>query len=44
MMRKLLTAAVMFAVAGISAGTLKFECSVNSKDAIFKAGKRSFLP
>ena len=40
MMRKLLIAAVMFAVAGISAGTLKFECSVNSRDAIFKAGEK----
>ena len=40
MLKKLLTVAVMLGVLGISAGTLKFECSVNSKNAIFKAGEK----
>ena len=35
MMKKLLIAVAMLGVLSISAGTLRFECSVNSKDAIF---------
>ncbi len=39
-MKKILTAAVMLSVLNIFAGTLKFECSADRKDAIYKAGEK----
>ena len=39
-MKKILTATVMLSVLNIFAGTLKFECSVNRENAIYKAGEK----
>lgn len=39
-MKKILTATVMLCVLNIFAGTLKFECSVNRENAIYKAGEK----
>ena len=38
--KNLLTAAAVLCVLCISAGTLKFECSADRKDAIYKAGEK----
>ncbi len=39
-MKNLLIPAVMLCVLSVSAGTLKFDCSTNRKDAIYRAGEK----
>ena len=35
-----MAAAMLLTAVSLAAGQLKFECSVNKKDAIFKAGEK----